>query len=128
MDGEMLPNMARVVDVVYQTFKANSFHPSNISLSVQSLPSWNEPPGPPPTQDDDGDSTTRARIREHVNVKQLNGERDGPTESGLLQEGEPPVQVWGDTFVGRLGHMRTVMTCGEYGLQVGEVGMPTQNN
>ena len=34
MDGEMPSNVARVVEVVYQTFKANSFHPSNISLSV----------------------------------------------------------------------------------------------
>ena len=124
----MPPNMARVVHVVYQTFKVNSFHPSNISLSVKSLPSWNEPPGPPPTQDDNGDSTTRACIREHTNVKQSNGGRDGPTESGPLQEGEPPAQVWGDTFVGRLRHMRTVMACGEHGLQVGEVGAPTQNN
>ena len=128
MDGEVASNEARVIEVAYQTFEANSFHPSNISLSMQGLPPWNEPPGPPLTQDHDGDSKTRAPIRERANVKQLNGERDRLTELGPSQEGEPPVQVWGNASVGRLRHVRMVMTCGKHGLQVGEVGAPTRND
>ena len=61
-------------------------------------------------------------------LEQLNGGRDGSAKSGPLQEGEPPDQVWGDPFVGGLRHMRMVMTCGKHGLQVGEVGMSTQND
>ena len=49
MDGKVPASMARVVEVMYQTFEANSFHPFNILLSVQGLLSWNEPPGPPLT-------------------------------------------------------------------------------
>ena len=89
MDDEVPYSMARVVEVAYQTLEANSFCPSDILLSMESLPSWNKPPGPPPTQDNDGNSEGRACIRECANVEQLNRGRDGLTKGGPLQEGEP---------------------------------------
>ena len=77
MDGEMPSNMARVIEVAYLTFEVNSFCPSDISLSVQGLPSWNKPPGPPLTQDNNGNSKTRAHIRKCTNVEQLNEQGKG---------------------------------------------------
>ena len=70
VDGKVPSSMVRVVELVYQTSKANSFSPSNVSLSVQGLPSWDEPPGPSLTQDNDSDSEARAHIREHKAVGQ----------------------------------------------------------
>ena len=93
VDGKVPSSMARVIEMAYQTFKANSFCPSDISSSLQGLPSWDEPPGSPPAQDDDGHLKARACIRECANIEQLDGGRNGSAKSGLLQEGEPPVQV-----------------------------------
>ena len=47
---------------------------------------------------------------------------DGSAENGLLKGRCPPVQIRGDTLVGRLGDVGIVVAGREHGFKAGEVG------
>jgi len=56
VDCEVPASSASVVEVADKTFEANSFGPASVLLAVQGLPSWDEPPGPPPTMNNNCDA------------------------------------------------------------------------
>ena len=93
MNGEVPTIGASIEEVVHKTLKANSFGPVNVALSVQGLPSRDEPPDSPHATDDDGYPDARAHIREHSEIEQLDRGRDDSADGGLLEEGKAPDQV-----------------------------------
>lgn len=76
------------------------------------------------------DSTTKSPLWLHSTSHSIVIILTGSTavKGGVLQKGEPPVQVWGDACVGGLRHVRIVMTCGNHGLKAGEIDAPGWND
>ena len=128
VDGEVPTKGPRVDEVAANTFKATSLCTADIVLAMEGFPTWNESPGSPSAVNNDDYADIRACIREYIDIEWPNWGWDGSTKEGLLQDRKPPVQVWGDSFVGQLGYMRIMVTGGEHGLQVGEVSVATWDN
>jgi hypothetical protein len=63
-----------------EEFKANGLGPSDVSMSVQSLPTWDEAPGSPSVLDGDGNPEARACIGEGVEVEEDKGSWDRSRE------------------------------------------------
>ena len=62
--GKVPANCASVMEVADKTLKASSFGATNVLLTIEGLPSRDEPPSSPSALDDDGDTDARACIRE----------------------------------------------------------------
>ena len=70
---------------MHKTLEANSFSPTNVSLTMQSFPSQDKSPSSPLFLDDDGNANIRAHVREYTGITQLDWSDDGAAEVGLLE-------------------------------------------
>jgi hypothetical protein len=66
--GKVPANCASVTEVADKTLEANSFGPTDVPLTIEGLPSGDEPPSSPSALDSDGDPNARACIRERPKI------------------------------------------------------------
>ena len=84
-----------------EALKTDGFGPSDVSFPVERCcPPRDEAPCSPSVTDRDGDTNSRARIRERSNVDECSWCGDRAAEVGLEEDVGPPVEVVGKELWG----------------------------